>query len=83
VRTLIVNTSVETVGDILQKTLLILVRNRVFHIGRENVSIHYLDYTLGVVPVLTSDFSPTNLGSSPFCRGRSVSNPQHVHFIKF
>jgi hypothetical protein len=54
-----------------------------FTLDEKNVSIHYLDYTLRVVPGLTRDFSPTDLVSSPFCRGRSLSNPQNVYFIKF
>jgi hypothetical protein len=33
------------------------------------VSIHYLDYALGVLSVLTRYFLPTDLVSSPFCRG--------------
>jgi len=47
------------------------------------VFIHYLEYTLGLAPVLTRDFSPADLVSSPFYRGQSVSYPQNVYFIQF
>lgn len=56
-RALIVNASLETVRDVLQKTLVILVRSRVIiHWMIKQVSIHYLDYTLGVLPMFTRDF---------------------------